>query len=211
FNYPYAAIGFSDFWRRWHITLSAWLRDYLYIPLGGNRHGLTRTYFALMVTMLLGGLWHGANWTFVVWGGLHGLYLWVEKFFRDRREASAGGDLIARNNPWLGFFYAFLTFMLVNITWVFFRSGTFGKAWQMLVSMSGMASEGKAMLTSLALLKIGVVIPAMLIAHWLMRNTKVLDVAHKLSWWKVGIVWSAMILLLIWAQESGSSFIYFQF
>src|SRR5206468_3429554 len=70
FRFPYGAIGFSDFWRHWHITLSSWLRDYLYIPLGGNRHGQARTYAALMGTMLLGGLWHGANWTFVVWGGL---------------------------------------------------------------------------------------------------------------------------------------------
>ncbi len=75
FRFPYAAVGFSDFWRRWHITLSSWLRDYLYIPLGGNRHGARRTYVALMATMLLGGLWHGANWTFVAWGGLHGVYL----------------------------------------------------------------------------------------------------------------------------------------
>src|SRR5215472_16543724 len=82
FRFPYAAIGFSDFWRRWHITLSSWLRDYLYIPLGGNRHGVTRTYISLMTTMLLGGLWHGANWTFVVWGGLHGLYLAVERALR---------------------------------------------------------------------------------------------------------------------------------
>ncbi|MCE7766518.1 MBOAT family protein, partial [Pseudomonas putida] len=74
FRYPYAAIGFSDFWRRWHITLSTWLRDYLYIPLGGNRHGAARTYMALMGTMLIGGLWHGASWTFVVWGALHGVY-----------------------------------------------------------------------------------------------------------------------------------------
>lgn len=210
FNYPYAAIGFSDFWRRWHITLSAWLRDYLYIPLGGNRHGLMRTYFALMVTMLLGGLWHGANWTFVVWGGLHGLYLWVEKFFRDRRAAHAGESLSA-SNPWLGFFYAFLTFMLVNITWVFFRSGTFEKAWQMLLSMFGMGMEAKPELTSLALLKVAIVIPAMLIAHWFMRNTKVLDVAHRISWLKLSLVWSALLLMLVWAQESGSSFIYFQF
>lgn len=128
FNYPYAAIGFSDFWRRWHITLSAWLRDYLYIPLGGNRHGLLRTYFALMVTMLLGGLWHGANWTFVVWGGLHGLYLWVEKYIRDRRSAHPDYVADVPIKPWLGFSYALLTFMLVNITWVFFRSETFGKA-----------------------------------------------------------------------------------
>ena len=75
FRYPYASIGFSDFWRRWHISLSTWLRDYLYVPLGGNRKGPGRTYVNLMLTMLLGGLWHGAAWTFVVWGGLHGLFL----------------------------------------------------------------------------------------------------------------------------------------
>ncbi|HYW50979.1 MAG TPA: MBOAT family O-acyltransferase, partial [Gemmatimonadaceae bacterium] len=74
FRFPYAAIGFSDFWQRWHISLSTWLRDYLYIPLGGNRRGPSRTYVNLMLTMLLGGIWHGASWTFVVWGGLHGLY-----------------------------------------------------------------------------------------------------------------------------------------
>ena len=101
--------------------------------------------------------------------------------------------------------------MLVNITWVFFRAGTFDKAWQMLVSMAGGASDGKALLTSLALLKIAVVIPVMVVAHWWMRNKQVLEVAHSMSWWKVGVAWSAMILLLIWAQESGSSFIYFQF
>ena len=79
FRRPYAAIGFSDFWQRWHISLSSWLRDYLYIPLGGNRKGSVRTIVNLMATMLLGGLWHGASWTFVVWGGLHGIYLVVER------------------------------------------------------------------------------------------------------------------------------------
>ncbi|KAA3622937.1 MAG: MBOAT family protein, partial [Flavobacterium sp.] len=82
FRYPYAAIGFSDLWRRWHISLSSWLRDYLYIPLGGNRHGITRLYVALMLTMLLGGLWHGAAWTFVVWGALHGIYLVAERLLK---------------------------------------------------------------------------------------------------------------------------------
>lgn len=212
FNYPYAAIGFSDFWRRWHITLSTWLRDYLYIPLGGNRHGLLRMYFALMVTMLLGGLWHGANWTFVVWGGLHGLYLWVEKFFRDRRTVRLDDSEGAHpGSSRAGFLYALLTFMLVNITWVFFRSGTFTKAWQMLQSMFGLMPDGRPLLTSLALLKVLVVIPAMLIVQWFMRNKRVLHEVHHLSWWKVGIAWSTLILLLIWAQESGSSFIYFQF
>ena len=84
FRSPYAAIGFSDFWGRWHISLSSWLRDYLYIPLGGNRKGAAGTYINLMLTMLIGGLWHGASWTFVFWGGLHGLYLAVERMFRTR-------------------------------------------------------------------------------------------------------------------------------
>src|SRR5947208_799202 len=122
FRFPYAAVGFSDFWRRWHITLSAWLRDYLYIPLGGNKHGPARTYTALMGTMLLGGLWHGASWTFVAWGGLHGLYLAVERWLRGRFGGwkPGPGSIVA-----LGL----LTYLLVNVTWVFFRSKTFGKPW----------------------------------------------------------------------------------
>lgn len=216
FNYPYAAIGFSDFWKRWHITLSSWLKDYLYIPLGGNRHGKFRTYYALMVTMLLGGLWHGANWTFVAWGGLHGFYLWIEKHLRDRKKniqhkGNTESNISTKESGWIGFFYALLTFMLVNITWVFFRSNTFSKAWQMLISMSGTESDGKALLTTLAIIKVAIIIPLIVITHWLMRNTKVLEVAHQLSWWKLGIAWSTIMLLLIWSQESGSSFIYFQF
>ena len=170
-----------------------------------------------MVTMLLGGLWHGANWTFVVWGGLHGLYLWVEKWIRDWRagrgvdaESGLTKDGTWIGNQWIGFFYALLTFMLVNITWVFFRSASFAKAWQLLESMFGL-SDGKPLLTTLAILKVSVVIPAMLIAHWLMRSVKVLDIAYKISWWWLAIIWSAMLLMLIWAQESSSSFIYFQF
>ena len=211
FNYPYAAIGFSDFWKRWHITLSSWLRDYLYIPLGGNRHGKVRTYFALMMTMLLGGLWHGANWTFVAWGGLHGIYLWVEKYYKDRKGIDNPKGVIDENSQWVGFIYAFLTFMLVNVTWVFFRSDTFGKSWQILCSLSGYASGDKALLTTLAILKVTVIIPLILLFHWLMRNTKVLDVAYKTSWFWLSLVWSFMLLAIIFAQESGSSFIYFQF
>src|SRR6187200_2500038 len=118
FRFPYAAIGFTDFWRRWHITLSSWLRDYLYIPLGGNRKGTGRTYVNLMGTMLLGGLWHGAAWTFVVWGGLHGTYLAVERWLRSRFAGWTPGPLALVG---LGL----LTYVLVNITWVFFRAKTF--------------------------------------------------------------------------------------
>lgn len=209
FNYPYGAIGFSDFWRRWHITLSLWLRDYLYIPLGGNRKGNVRTYINLMLTMLIGGLWHGANWTFVVWGGLHGFYLWVEKFIDDKTGKISA--LVSSNKKTIqGFMYALFTFFLVNITWVFFRAETFTKAWGIFKSMFGM-QKGEPLLTSLALIKVAVIIPLMLVAHWLMRNKKVLNLAYDIPWWLLGIAWSLLLLLLIWSQESSSSFIYFQF
>src|SRR6187402_1224006 len=115
FRFPYAAIGFTDFWRRWHITLSAWLRDYLYIPLGGNRNGKFRTYINLMLTMLIGGLWHGANWTFVVWGGLHGFYLCIEKFIDDK-TGKISALVSSHKKTIAGFAYALFTFFLINIT-----------------------------------------------------------------------------------------------
>ena len=121
FRYPYASLGFSDLWSRWHISLSSWLKDYLYIPLGGNRHGITRMYVALMLTMLLGGLWHGAAWTFMVWGGLHGTYLILEKLQKQY--------LPFKITKWNGIFLAFITFSCVNITWVFFRAREFDTAW----------------------------------------------------------------------------------
>jgi len=94
FRFPYAAVGFADFWRRWHITLSSWLRDYIFIPLGGNRRRAGRPYFALFVTMLLAGLWHGASWTFVAFGGLHGLYLASERALRMRFRAYQPGPVV---------------------------------------------------------------------------------------------------------------------
>jgi alginate O-acetyltransferase complex protein AlgI len=95
FNQPYFAANITDFWRRWHISLSTWLRDYLYIPLGGNRHGTWKTYRNLFLTMLLGGLWHGASWTFVVWGGLHGVYLAVHKLMLDTARVRQAADEVA--------------------------------------------------------------------------------------------------------------------
>jgi alginate O-acetyltransferase complex protein AlgI len=115
FRQPYLAVSITDFWRRWHISLSSWLRDYLYIPLGGNRRGKLATYRNLMITMLLGGLWHGANWNFLIWGGYHGLLLSLERLFGQakHRERSWTFSDIAR---------AIATFILVCIGWVFFRA-----------------------------------------------------------------------------------------
>lgn len=224
FLYPYAAIGFSDFWRRWHITLSAWLRDYLYIPLGGNRHGKFRTYINLMITMLLGGLWHGANWTFVVWGALHGAYLWIEKIIQDMRKVpvpltnigavemeGSPGTALVKNKTFGNFMLAMVTFFFINVTWVFFRSPDFSSAWHLLTSMFSSVPKATAFLTTLSIIKVSVIIVLLVAFHWMMRNTRVLIVAEKLPWWLLGIIWSILLLLLIWSQESSSSFIYFQF
>lgn len=115
FRSPYKARSITEFWQRWHITLSSWLRDYLYISLGGNRQGAFKTYRNLLLTMAIGGLWHGANWTYVVWGVMHGLVLAVERFFKDRGWAVIPG----KYPQWI------LTFLFVSVAWVFFRSPDF--------------------------------------------------------------------------------------
>ena len=226
FSYPYAAIGFSDFWKRWHITLSTWLRDYLYIPLGGNRAGKFRTYINIMITMLIGGLWHGANWTFVAWGGLHGIYLWIEKAIRDSKNkvrplvANNENMIIAQaslapnldGNPASGFIKALLTFLLICITWVFFRANTFILSWRMLQSMFGLSKpSGPPLLNTIDIIKVGIVILLLLIFHWVMRNTNVLKAVEKLPWWMVSITWAILLILIIISQGSSKSFIYFQF
>ncbi len=145
FRQPYLATSLQDFWRRWHISLSSWLRDYLYIPLGGNRHGEAQTYRNLMLTMLLGGLWHGANWTFVVWGGIHGAGLAVERFLTRARQvvglkadgADDSGDAgLFALRPWLS---RIVIFHLVCLAWIFFRAESVGGAFQMLRGLGTLA------------------------------------------------------------------------
>lgn len=126
FNSPYKAISIIDFWRRWHITLSNFLRDYLYIPLGGSRKGQLRRYVNLMATMLLGGLWHGAGWTFVAWGGLHGLYLCINHGWRKLSIT------LPKTVGWA------ITFLAVVISWVLFRAHGFQDGINILQAMIGM-------------------------------------------------------------------------
>jgi len=134
FASPYRATSVIDFWRCWHMTLSRFLRDYLYLPLGGNRHGSLRRYGNLMIVMLLGGLWHGANWTFVAWGGLHGLYLMINHGFRRlRREIGLVAEPLAlRALAWL------VTFVAVVVAWVFFRAANWTAALEMVQAMAGL-------------------------------------------------------------------------
>jgi D-alanyl-lipoteichoic acid acyltransferase DltB (MBOAT superfamily) len=131
FNSPYKAASIIDFWRRWHMTLSQFLRDYLYIPLGGNRHGRTLRYVNLMITMLLGGLWHGAAWTFVAWGALHGVYLCVNHAWNNY------GPAVAPRFARLADLAAFmLTFLSVVVAWVFFRADSLSSALYVLSKMT---------------------------------------------------------------------------
>ncbi|WNL16600.1 MBOAT family protein [Arcobacter cryaerophilus gv. pseudocryaerophilus] len=127
FNSPYKALNIQDFWRRWHMTLSRFLRDYIYIPLGGNRKGEFRTYTNLLATFLIGGLWHGAGWTFIIWGALHGIALAIHRFWQ---------SLGFKMNKILAWF---ITFNFINITWIFFRAKDFESAMKVLKGMFGMS------------------------------------------------------------------------
>lgn len=198
FNSPYKAVDISDFWRRWHISLSTCLRDYLYIPLGGNRHGEWRTQRNLMITMLLGGLWHGANWTFVFWGGYHGFLLILHRLGGSRWEVLPR----ALRNA--------VTMLLVIVGWVFFRSETFGMAVDLLGKMfipggtyAGLPTLPWAGALACVLLIAGVV------AHGL-PNTFELD--H--DWGPIASVGLACLFVLslfvIYGARS-TPFLYFQF
>jgi len=163
FNSPYKAASVSDFWQRWHISLSQFLKNYLYISLGGNRKGQLLRYRNLMLTMLLGGLWHGANWTFVIWGGLHGLYLCIQhgwKFLQKNRnkKPSAASGVASR----------VLTFVAVMVAWVFFRASDMASAFAVLAGMVG--RNGISMITALDLQAYGILIFSAVIAFW-MPNT----------------------------------------
>lgn len=163
FDSPYKATNIIDFWRRWHITLSNFLRDYLYIPLGGNRKGPLRRYVNLLATMLLGGLWHGAGWTFVIWGGLHGFYLVINHAWRTFRKA-LGHDL-GRVSPLGTLAGRLATFLAVVVAWVFFRSENLPAALKMLALMAG--TEGISLPNYLPTQLI-----ALLLLCWFAPNTQ---------------------------------------
>ncbi len=133
FRSPYQSKNITEFWRRWHISLSSWLRDYLYIPLGGNRKGVVRTYINLMLTMLLGGLWHGASWNFIMWGGLHGIALAIHKIWKGKTEKLLKP---AENIFFINALSVLITFHFVCFGWVFFKAGSFADANHMIYQIT---------------------------------------------------------------------------
>ncbi|EJL91681.1 putative membrane protein involved in D-alanine export [Polaromonas sp. CF318] len=212
FNSPYKSRSIIDFWRRWHITLSEFLRDYLYIPLGGNRHGEFRRYLNLGITMLLGGLWHGANWTFLVWGALHGAYLITNHLLAARFRHALhllDGQLMAA-------LQRLFVFLLVAIAWVFFRAQDLTSAWTVLSAMFGLGS-GSTLVSNFSNT---VGIAAGLVIAWGLPNSN--EIVSKLSApatsgtaralssatpWLVGLsLWICLLML-----DKKSEFLYFQF
>ena len=197
FNAPYRALSVRDFWRRWHMTLSRFLRDYLYIPLGGSRCGKLRQASNVVATMLLGGLWHGANWTFVVWGGLHGVALAVNHVWEQR------GVRLPRALAWL------LTLLFVMAGWVLFRSPDFVHAGQVLAGMAGWNGLGHIVLDReyVAILAIGAIVATL----GPTSQDAALRLLRPQSWLAIPAGVTLAYLLLLDGGRLPNVFIYFQF
>lgn len=202
---PYAAVGFSDFWRRWHVTLSAWLRDYVYISFGGNRLGKLRTYVNLMLTMLLGGLWHGASWLFVLWGAAHGLLLVLERLANRMFGKWAVLDTGAAR-----FVLGGITFVLVCLTWVLFRADNVDAAQQMLAAML-MPVAGLVITDLSQVLTVLAVIAALLGTHCYMRGREFGSMLKSLPWPVIGLILAAMLIAIVLSPGEERDFIYFDF
>ncbi len=203
FNQPYRALSLQDFWRRWHISLSSWLRDYLYIGLGGNRKGKIRTYRNLLFTMLLGGLWHGAAWTFVAWGLLHGGGLAVERAIDERRVASVS------TNPFRRFLRGFLTFHLVCAGWVFFRSVDMERAFEVFAALGNSWTSAPSMNWGVAVVLLtGLIIQTCKVGKFDRFWEKFSTLPAVMQGMVLAIVVVAMDLL---GPDGVAPFIYFQF
>ncbi len=191
FRDPYFSTSVTEFWRRWHMSLSSWLRDYLYIPLGGNRHGSWATYRNIMITMLLGGLWHGASWKFVVWGGYQGVLLCVERLMAGRVTMPA-------------FVRGLCTFALISVGWVFFRANSLHDATMAITQMVS-RNAGAWLLGPADLLLLA---SAVLAARWPMLER----MAQAPSWTKLAVIVCGLVVIELFAAGEGTvPFIYFQF
>jgi D-alanyl-lipoteichoic acid acyltransferase DltB (MBOAT superfamily) len=209
FRFPYAALGFSDFWRRWHVSLSEWLRDYLYISLGGNRKGTIRTYANLMVTMLIGGLWHGASWTFIFWGGLHGCYLVLERAIKSVFPSS-----IISSKFFFKIGYSLVTFLLVCIAWVFFRSKSFETAFTIIKAMFAAVPTvvpSVRIESTTDILITCLIISLIFLLHWIMRNRSFEEVIDTAPWWMKSAVITGCLIAIFTFSGEDRAFIYFQF
>ena len=214
FKMPYFSKSPSDFWQRWHITLSSWLRDYLYIPLGGNRRGKLLTVRNLMLTMLIGGLWHGAGWAFIAWGGFHGLLLCTYRYIVPADKQVNNSNI---KNKLIGFLQRIIFFNLICIAWIFFRSNAvleysdLGYAISMISRIFTDWTIGKYTLYGIAtiLFYAG---PMMLFEYWIFTKKNKMLMLLEESWIKRTLIYSYFIIMIwFFSSEDTGEFIYFQF
>jgi len=207
FDFPYKARNISDFWHRWHISLSTWLRDYVYIPLGGNRKGKVRTYVNLMATMLIGGLWHGAAWKFVLWGGVHGAGLAAHK---------AAAPVLSKipDNRLMHFAGWLSTMVFVVVLWVFFRADSASDALEIIGSAShGFSVEQLSAFAASRMLWL-ILMGVTIVSHFLPS-----DIRERSALWFVGLPWPAKLIIFMltvqcvleFRSSEVAPFIYFQF
>ena len=205
FNQPYLSRNITQFWRTWHISLSSWLRDYVYIPLGGNRGGVRTIVRNLMLTMLIGGLWHGAAWTFVVWGGLHGTYLVLHRRFRDSSQVSATYVPTWKDLPAI-----LATFHLVAFSWIFFRADSFSQAWEVMTGILGLRQADGFPYGGL-----GLVLPAfamVILIDLIQRKGKRHEAFLGLPSFAQGALYGTyFVAILLFSGQETVDFIYFQF
>lgn len=206
FRRPYLSASFSEFWQRWHISLSSWLRDYLYIPLGGNQYGTARTARNLVIVMLLGGLWHGANWTFVIWGLLHGSFLVIQRMLPPL------APILPFDRVTIVLQIA-LVFALVCLAWIFFRAATIHDAWMIITKIATMEGGAAGLSSDRLTIVRNLLIVAILIITEVMAELRQRAVAPVTA---PGFRHAAVLLLLLWTISAfgafaGSQFVYFQF
>lgn len=205
FNLPYFSKSLTEFWRKWHMSLSYWLRDYLYISLGGNRKGIKITYRNLMLTMLLGGLWHGSSWNFVIWGGIHGFVLSLEKFFNSKKYFSIPKKI--------NFFGYLITFPVVLLSWVFFRSKDLNSAFIAINKIFNFdfsmpfIGDITIVMNSLIVLSIGIIFDLYLFN----KKINLENFGKHFSIVKISIISTIIIILINLFYSTSNNFIYFQF
>jgi alginate O-acetyltransferase complex protein AlgI len=204
FDLPYIARSPREFWRRWHISLSTWLRDYLYIPLGGNRKGHGRVYFNLMITMVLGGLWHGANWTFVLWGFYHGALISIQRFLEERFAFVR--KFLAGSSPVSSVIATILTFHLACFGWILFRAESMSKAGAVLTSIFATGSGTRTVEASLVFMLILAIFSHILRSRWKMEEWFIRLPAPVQAF---AYAFATIVIFLFFTEEQ--RFIYFQF
>ena len=219
FNSPYLATSITDFWRRWHISLSSWLRDYLYISLGGNRKGSLRTYYNLIIVMLLGGLWHGAGWNFIIWGGLHGGFLVIERIFKNINgfsskttfENNDGSNIFLNRtkNIISIWFRRIIVFHLVCLAWIFFRSGTLDSALNIIFGICEFNSGFFFDYSIFSHLAFGAVIGVALLKSFSKIKNKEVTLTGALNF--IFFIVTIILCIILFGVEQGSAFIYFKF